>query len=191
MDLYLWCNRVSLLWLFIRTCLLCWDSLVYSRWTVQNKLRVIKGFCVRLNPCVVLIVRPPFSSIYCHVYHPSPPVGQSEERSDGSSLGSGAGSGPGESSALPLSDITSPGIRHAGCFFFFDYFVFFQCWSFWWVFCWPYVSCPHSSGFWLMLLIGHLVRNKRRFLLCINFINLNLSRQPWRSLWWDKSGASS
>lgn len=65
-----------------------------------------------LKPCVVLMTRLPFSSIYCHVYHPSPPVGQSEERSDGSSSGSGAGSGPGESSALPPSDITSPGIRH-------------------------------------------------------------------------------
>lgn len=70
------------------------------------------------------MMRIPFSSIYCHVYHPSPPVGQSEERSDGSSSGSGAGSGPGESSALPLSDITSPGIRHFG--FLFVWFCFFS-----------------------------------------------------------------
>lgn len=58
---------------------------------------------------------------------PSLPVGQSEERSDGSSSGSGAGTGPGESSVYLASDKVAQssswsqwsdlGIRREGLFF--------------------------------------------------------------------------
>lgn len=139
------CAPGCLCCLIIGTCLLCWDSPVWSRWTVRIKLRVIEGFCVRLKPCVILMTRLPFSSIYCHVYHPSPPVGQSEERSDGSSSGSGAGSGPGESSALPPSDITSPGIRHFE-FLFVCLFVYFFNDDHFDKFSAHRRSWPHSSG---------------------------------------------
>ncbi len=64
----------------------------------------------------------PPSSIPCiftFTIPPSLPVGQSEERSDGSSSGSGAGAGPGESSVSPVSDKVAPlGIRHTECLLF-------------------------------------------------------------------------
>lgn len=63
----------------------------------------------------------PPSSIPCifmFTIPPSLPVGQSEERSDGSSSGSGAGAGPGESSVSLASDKVSH-FRHTECLLFF------------------------------------------------------------------------
>lgn len=84
-------------------------TLVLVRFTQINSTRQL--LCTTITLRVVVIVWPPPPSFLpSPVFSclPSLPVGQSEDRSDGSSSGSGAGAGPGESSVLSATD--APGV---------------------------------------------------------------------------------
>lgn len=100
------CHDVHLFSLIIQACLLCSDAHLLTR-SRRSTLR--SSFCAPLNPacgCYYLIPPPFFFFLPSPVFSPLPslPVGQSEDRSDGSSSGSGAGAGPGESSVLLVTD---------------------------------------------------------------------------------------
>lgn len=100
------CHGVHLFLLIIQACLLCSDALMLMR---SRKINSARQLVCTTEPCVWLLCDlppPPFFFLPSPVFSclPSLPVGQSEDRSDGSSSGAGAGAGPGESSVLLATD---------------------------------------------------------------------------------------
>lgn len=112
--------------LVVRACLLCSHTSVCTRHRLRREPLCDQTFSCATKPQVwFLLFDPllppcPIPCIFTFTIPPSLPVGQSEERSDGSSSGSGAGAGPGESSVSPASDKVAPlGIRLTECLLFF------------------------------------------------------------------------
>lgn len=86
----------------------CFAQMHLCSWD-HEKSTLRGSLCAPLNPacgCYCVISPPPFFFLPSPVFSclPSLPVGQSEDRSDGSSSGAGAGAGPGESSVLLATD---------------------------------------------------------------------------------------
>lgn len=72
-----------------------------------TQINSVRQLLCATKPCVWLLFdTPPLPFLPSPVFSclPSLPVGQSEDRSDGSCSGSGAGAGPGESSVLSATD---------------------------------------------------------------------------------------
>lgn len=102
MDVCLWWHRVSVLAFLARACSLR----SFNVWCATKPWLWFLLFDLLLPPSSI-----PCTSMFTNP--PSLPVGQSEERSDGSSSVSGAGAGPGESYVSPASDLVATlGLRH-------------------------------------------------------------------------------
>lgn len=99
-------------------------------------------FSCGTKPWLWLLLFNPLLPSFCiplcfHVYHPSLPVGQSEERSDGSS--SGSGTGPGESSIFAESESSIKGVA-----------IFRNVWKLWCCIMKPYRD---NTGAWNIFMV--------------------------------------